>query len=184
MLFDFRIFAFIVACIAVVAAVPAPTHKHKDCNRNFFWWGRKNYCLPYGGIRGVLTPGRHHCGRWYWHTTLGYCVPPQPDWDDPQCPAGWRWDDGAYSCLPATPTLPGPGQCNPSHFWWEAKSFCLITGGPSPLPIAPNGWRCPNNWYWHGNGYCAPRAIGYCNNPVCHSSFLWDPLGLYCKPRF
>ncbi|ELU37667.1 hypothetical protein AG1IA_08304 [Rhizoctonia solani AG-1 IA] len=25
----------------------------------------------YGGIRGVIVPPKHHCGRWYWDTNLG-----------------------------------------------------------------------------------------------------------------
>ncbi|QRW20393.1 hypothetical protein RhiXN_09368 [Rhizoctonia solani] len=104
-----KLVALLVACITLVIASPTPTHNHKDCDRNYFWWGRKSRCLPYGGIRGVIVPPKHHCGRWYWHSSLGYCVPPQPDWSDPQCPAGWRWDDGAYSCLPSAPSLPDSG---------------------------------------------------------------------------
>ncbi|KAF8755264.1 hypothetical protein RHS01_05504 [Rhizoctonia solani] len=104
-----KLVALLVACITLVIASPTPTHNHKDCDRNYFWWSRKGRCLPYGGIRGVIVPPKHHCGRWYWHTNLGYCVPPQPDWSDPQCPAGWRWDDEAYSCLPSAPSLPDSG---------------------------------------------------------------------------
>ncbi|GAB1520908.1 hypothetical protein RhiTH_003997 [Rhizoctonia solani] len=156
-----KLVALLVAFITLVIASPTPTHNHKDCDRNYFWWGRKSRCLPYGGIRGVIVPPKHHCGRWYWHTNLGYCVPPQPDWSDPQCPAGWRWDDGAYSCLPSAPSFPDSGygtggvsigQCGPSYFWWGPRSFCLAIGGPSVLPAVPNGWACPSNWYWHGNG--------------------------------
>ncbi|KAF8713158.1 hypothetical protein RHS03_00778, partial [Rhizoctonia solani] len=144
----------------------------------------------YGGIRGVIVPPKHHCGRWYWHSSLGYCVPPQPDWSDPQCPAGWRWDDGAYSCVPSAPSLPDSGygtggvsigQCGPSYFWWGPRSFCLAIGGPSVLPAVPNGWACPSNWYWHGNGFCVPREIGYGSNPVCGSSYRWDAGASCCK---
>ncbi|CAE6451470.1 unnamed protein product [Rhizoctonia solani] len=189
----FKIFAFIVACIAVVAAVPAPTHKHKDCRRKHFWWGRKDRCLPYGVIPVIVAPPpRHHCGRWYWDSGFGYCVPPQPDWYDPQCPAGWTWDDRAISCIPAVPApiIPspvvgyGPGQCGPSYFWWGTKACCLLSGGPSILPLPPNGWLCPDNWYWHGDGYCAPRTIGYGQiAPVCTVGYTWDETLFYCKRK-
>ncbi|CCO36647.1 hypothetical protein BN14_10789 [Rhizoctonia solani AG-1 IB] len=66
-----KILTFLMACITLVVASPTPTHKHKDCDRNFFWWSRKGRCFPYGGIRGAIVPPKHHCGRWYWHSSLG-----------------------------------------------------------------------------------------------------------------
>ncbi|QRW20363.1 hypothetical protein RhiXN_09338 [Rhizoctonia solani] len=162
-----KLVALLVACITLVIASPTPTHNHKDCDRNYFGGAAKSL-FTYGGIRGVIVPPKHHCGRWYWHSSLGYCVPPQPDWSDPQCPAGWRWDDGAYSCLPSAPSLPDSGygtggvsigQCGPSYFWWGPRSFCLAIGGPSVLPVVPNGWACPSNWYWHGtDSVCLVRS--------------------------
>ncbi|QRW06742.1 hypothetical protein RhiLY_05741 [Ceratobasidium sp. AG-Ba] len=72
------------------------------CGLGLFWWGPKGSCLPNGGLTQWYNPPSYrNCGeRWYWHNTLGYCVPPHPGYPDAGCWSGWGWDAGSYSCVP------------------------------------------------------------------------------------
>ncbi|CCO34787.1 hypothetical protein BN14_08895 [Rhizoctonia solani AG-1 IB] len=175
--------ATILAAAASLAGVEAtPTHKHGECGHKKFWWPVRQVCLPYGGVKHPYpAPARHHCGRWfYWDKKLKICVPPQPEVIHAECPPGWAWSDYETACTPA-PVVVIPGQCGSSAWWWVPKSCCLPTGGPpAPLPLPPNGWQCPNDWYWRTDGYCAPRAPAY-GAPVCAEKYTWDGAVFYCK---
>ncbi|CAE6472693.1 unnamed protein product [Rhizoctonia solani] len=178
-----KISAILAACASVAAAIP--TYKsNSSCGYNSFWYGPKSVCLPNGTKDKCSPPANQSCGNWYWHKDLKYCVPASPDYGDAGCSDGWKWDDGKYSCVPIPPPapVPGPGECNSSHFWWKTKSTCLPYGGDSTPSYAPNGWKCPQKWYWRSAGHCAPRKPEY-ESPDCDSKYNWDSDNLYCKPR-
>ncbi|CAE6518850.1 unnamed protein product [Rhizoctonia solani] len=178
-----KIFAILAVCTSVVVAVP--TYKDNgSCGYNSFWYGPKSVCLWNGTKDKCNPPSQQNCGKnWYWHKELKYCVPPSPAYGDAGCSDGWKWDDSKYSCVPTySRPAPGPDQCNSSYFWWKPKSTCLPYGGNSTPAHPPNGWQCPNRWYWHSAGHCAPRAPDY-GNPGCDNKYSWDNDSLCCKPK-
>ncbi|CAE6432794.1 unnamed protein product [Rhizoctonia solani] len=175
-----KVSTILAACTTVVVAVP--TYKNNDsCGYNSFWYGPKSVCLGNGTKDKCNPPPQQNCGKnWYWHKDLKYCVPPSSNYGDAGCSDGWKWDDGKYSCVPAPE--PTYGQCNSSYFWWKTKSTCLPYGGDSTPSYPPNGWQCPNKWYWHSAGHCAPRKPDY-GNPDCDNKYSWDNDNLCCKPK-
>ena len=71
----------------------------------------KSCCLPHGGPTNPSNPPTgSHCPQsgWYWGNFLGCCLPHHPSPPDPQCPYGYQWDAGHYSCIPTPPPQPQP----------------------------------------------------------------------------
>ncbi|QRV92624.1 hypothetical protein RhiJN_20642 [Ceratobasidium sp. AG-Ba] len=99
----YKVVAAAAACAAVVSASPTfGLGGLGRCGLGLFWWGPKGSCLPNGGLTQWYNPPSYrNCGeRWYWHNTLGYCVPPHPGYPDAGCWSGWGWDADSYSCVP------------------------------------------------------------------------------------
>ncbi|CAE6418720.1 unnamed protein product [Rhizoctonia solani] len=197
-----KLTAALAACASLVAAVP--TYKQSDgCGQNYFWFAPKSTCLRNGTKDKCTPPAQQNCGRnwngtkdkctppaqqncgrnWYWHQTYKYCVPPSPTYGDAGCEDGWTWNDDKYSCVPAPPPAPAPGQCNSTDFYWKPKSTCLPYGGDSNPPSPPNGDQCPDKWYWRAAGHCAPRKPDH-GSPDCSSQYSWNKDKFCCTKRY
>ncbi|THH34019.1 hypothetical protein EUX98_g84 [Antrodiella citrinella] len=175
-----------------------PTSSPGNCNDNEFWWETKSCCLPNGGpsTPPPAPPSGTSCpsSGWSWFPTKSCCAPHQTSPPTPQCPSGWTWNSGAYTCQPNAPSSPpsapsapsSPGNCDENNFWWEPKQCCLPNGGPStPPPSPPSGSNCPpSGWSWLPSKSCCSPHTPPSNGPPpqCPSGWSWNPSDYQCHP--
>ncbi|KAG9093584.1 hypothetical protein FRC07_011439 [Ceratobasidium sp. 392] len=76
----------------------------------------------------------------------------------------------------------GNPKCHMGEFYWAQKGgMCLpVGGGYGGSP--PYGIQCPSLWYWHQNGFCAPRYTPPYSQPTCPGNTIWDGSSYSCKP--
>ncbi|KAL5533216.1 CYT2 [Sanghuangporus sanghuang] len=49
--------------------------------------------------------------------------------------------------------------CSKKEFFWETRSCCLPSGGPTKTATPPSGIDCPSSWYFsHDQGCCVPKV--------------------------
>ncbi|KDN39069.1 hypothetical protein RSAG8_09105, partial [Rhizoctonia solani AG-8 WAC10335] len=69
-----------------------------------------------------------------------------------------------------------PTECEETQFWWEMAFRCLPIGGPKTAVTPPKGLKCPDGWWWHMYGFCAPRQ------PLCDQGYTLNMDYFYCRP--
>ncbi|KAL5632681.1 hypothetical protein ACGC1H_005584 [Rhizoctonia solani] len=167
--------------VSLVSASPTFGLLKGICGYKRFWWKEKAACLPYGGVyRPPPPPVGHNClNKWYWSDESNCCVPEKPTTPKLPCAQDWFWSPETYSCVPNG----GGGRCNKGDFWWVKKECCLPHGGIPAPSSPPNGYQCPNQWYWGSDrGCCVPSVPDVPTTPACPVNYSWSS-DSYCVPN-